>query len=115
MFGHPNASLPLTTPIVAGGSADGDRRRPVGNLETAFAICEASGGDERHVMACCASVRLPVDHAHGSGTRSFAPRTYCGGEQSGAEHLGNTHQGNILPPSRSAEGAEQPRIARRMP
>ena len=46
--------------------------RQIGNLETSFAICEASGGYERHVLACCADANLPVHRAHGTRTRNFA-------------------------------------------
>ena len=46
--------------------------RKFDNLETSFAICEASGGYERHVLACCAAASLPVHRAHGTRTRNFA-------------------------------------------
>lgn len=39
---------------------------------TAFIICEASGGYERHVLNSCAALNLPVHRAHGTRTRSFA-------------------------------------------
>lgn len=39
-------------------------------------ICEATGGYERHVLAGCEALGLPVHRAHGSRTRAFA--TYRG-------------------------------------
>lgn len=63
-----------------------DRRTVIANTEpaittllkkltgerSAFVICEASGGYERQILLCCASLGLPVHRAHGSRTRSFA-------------------------------------------
>ena len=40
--------------------------------QSAFVICEASGGYERQVLLCCAALGLPVHRAHGSRTRNFA-------------------------------------------
>jgi transposase len=48
------------------------RRNAKEGLGPMLAVCEATGGYERHVLAICVELQIPVHKAHGARVRHFA-------------------------------------------